>query len=254
MYSAAPSESGDGFSARARLKRANAGLSTPMTTMTALPHSLLAGIDLPMWRPGALPASQGLACSATVEPVSVQSDQELIERVQSGDPRAYRELVERHVRGIHAFVYRMLGSRAEAEEVCQESFLRLWKQADTFVARAKPSTWLYRVAHNLAIDRLRRRREASHPLGIEEVAGTDRPSVHVYEKQVAEAVESALAGLPERQRAAISLVHYQGLSDAEAAEVLGIKVRALESLLARGRKQLRQRLEAFRALEEGSET
>jgi RNA polymerase sigma-70 factor (ECF subfamily) len=75
----------------------------------------------------------------------------------------------------------------------------------------------------------------------------------VYQKQVAQAVERALAALPERQRAAISLVHYQGLSNAEAAEVLGVKVRALESLLARGRQQLRDKLADFRA-REGSDT
>jgi RNA polymerase sigma-70 factor (ECF subfamily) len=173
------------------------------------------------------------------------SDAELLERVASGDPRAYRELVERHVRGVHAFVYRMLRSRAEAEEVCQESFLRLWQQADTFVAHAKPSTWLYRVAHNLAVDRLRRRREGSHPSSIEDVPTSERSSMLVYDKQVAEAVEAALAALPERQRAALSLVHYQGMSNAEAAEVLGVKVRALESLLARGRQQLRELLRDF---------
>jgi RNA polymerase sigma-70 factor (ECF subfamily) len=143
----------------------------------------------------------------------------------------------------------MLGSRAEAEEVSQESFLRLWKHADTFVARAKPSTWLYRVAHNLAVDRLRRRRESSHNSSIEEVPTSDRPSLHLYDKQVALAVESALSELPERQRAAISLVHYQGMSNAEAALVLGVKVRALESLLARGRQQLRERLRDFRSQE-----
>jgi RNA polymerase sigma-70 factor, ECF subfamily len=219
-----------------------------MTTLT-FPAPLWS-FDFPHW-PGAA-QNQRLEPmrSATVAAVSVpQDDAELLERVASGDPRAYRELVERHVRGVHAFVYRMLGSRAEAEEVCQESFLRLWKQADNFVAHAKPSTWLYRVAHNLAIDRLRRRREASHPTGIEEVPTSERPSNHLYEKQVAEAVERALAGLPERQRAAISLVHYQGLSNAEAAEVLGVKVRALESLLARGRRELRDKLAEFRARE-----
>ena len=174
-------------------------------------------------------------------------DAELLERVAGGDPGAYRELVERHVKGVHLFVYRMLGSRAEAEDVCQESFLRLWKHAGTFVARAKPSTWLYRVAHNLAIDRLRRRREVSHPLDIEAVPSSSRPSLHLHEKQVAEAVELALAALPERQRASISLVHYQGMSNAEAAEVLGVKVRALESLLARARRQLREQLSQFQA-------
>jgi RNA polymerase sigma-70 factor (ECF subfamily) len=220
-----------------------------MTTLS-IPLSPLASFDTSVWSGATHCRTQGQGRSASLAVVSEpQNDDQLIARVQGGDPRAYRELVDRHVRGVHAFVYRMLGSRAEAEEVCQESFLRLWKHADTFVSRAKPSTWLYRVAHNLAIDRLRRRRETSHPLGIEELPGSDRPSLHLYDKQVAEAVERALAELPERQRAAISLVHYQGMSNAEAAEVLGVKLRALESLLARGRLELRERLADFKTRE-----
>jgi RNA polymerase sigma-70 factor, ECF subfamily len=219
-----------------------------MTPLT--PHAGLAGLDLSPWLGTSHWQSHAPVRSASVAVVSApHDDAELLERVTNGDPRAYRELVERHARGVHAFVYRMLGSRAEAEEVCQESFLRLWKQSDRFVARAKPSTWLYRVAHNLAIDRLRRRRETSHPSSIEDVPTSERPSLHLYDKQVAQAVEAALAQLPERQRAAISLVHYQGMSNAEAADVLGVKVRALESLLARGRQQLRERLRDFRSQE-----
>ena len=165
-----------------------------------------------------------------------------LELVAQGDEQAYRQLMNRHLRGVHAFAYRMLGSRAEAEEVSQECFLRLWKHAGRYVARAKPSTWLYRIAHNLAIDRLRRRREGSLPEGLEEVAASERQSALVHDRQVSRKVERALQDLPERQRAAIGLVHYQGLSNAEAAEVLGIGVRALESLLARARRQLREQL------------
>lgn len=172
----------------------------------------------------------------------------LMERIAGGDPGAYRELVQRHLRGVHVFVYRMLGNRAEAEEVCQESFLRLWKQASTYVPRAKPSTWLYRIAHNLAIDQLRRRRRDVGE-GVDELPASGRPSLHLHDKQVAEAVQRALEALPERQRAAISLVHYQGMSNAEAAEVLGVKLRALESLLARGRRLLRELLAAYEPLE-----
>ena len=220
-----------------------------MTTLAAS-FSPLAGLTVPSWHSTSQYRGEAGSRSTTLHAVSAaQDDMELLERVQSGDPHAYRELVERHVRGVHAFVFRMLGSRAEAEEVCQESFLRLWKQSSTFVARAKPSTWLYRVAHNLAVDRLRRRREGAHPLGIEEVPTSERSSSHLHDKQVAEAVERALGELPERQRAAISLVHYQGMSNAEAADVLGVKVRALESLLARGRQQLRERLQDFRSAE-----
>lgn len=238
----------DGFLLPVRLSR-ELFTGLPMSSLIAF-HASFASYALPAGHAAPHCHRQAPLGSATVASVSAEpTDLELFERVQSGDPRAYRALVERHVRGIHAFAYRMLGSRAEAEEVCQESFLRLWQQADTFVVRAKLSTWLYRVAHNLAIDRLRRRREGSHPVGIEEVPASERPSLHLHDKQVALAVERALAELPERQRAAIGLVHYQGLSNAEAAEVLGVNVRALESLLARGRGQLRERLKHLRSAE-----
>jgi RNA polymerase sigma-70 factor (ECF subfamily) len=170
---------------------------------------------------------------------------ELIELVAGGDVRAYRQLVDRHLRGIHAFAYRMLGSRAEAEEVCQETFLRLWEHAGRYVPSAKPSTWIYRIAHNLSIDRLRRRRETSSGVAPDELPASERPSGLFLERQVADAVQRALSELPERQRAAMGLVHYQGLSNAEAAEVLGVGVRALESLLARARRQLKESLAAL---------
>jgi RNA polymerase sigma-70 factor (ECF subfamily) len=187
------------------------------------------------------------ASVASERGVNTATDVELMERVARGEARAYRDLVERHVRGVHIFVQRLLGNRAEAEEVCQETFLRLWTQAGTYVVKAKPSTWLYRIAHNLAVDRLRRRREGGQPVDLEQVPASGRPSLLLHDKQVADAVQRALGELPPRQRAAISLVHYQGMSSSEAAEVLGVKLRALESLLARGRQQLRQQLAAFQS-------
>lgn len=170
---------------------------------------------------------------------------QLIELVAGGDVRAYRKLVDRHLRGIHAFAYRMLGSRAEAEEISQETFLRLWEHAARYVPSAKPSTWIYRIAHNLCVDRLRRRREKASAILPDELPASERPSGLFLERQVADAVQRALAELPERQRAAMGLVHYQGLSNAEAAEVLGVGVRALESLLARARRQLKESLAAL---------
>lgn len=189
-----------------------------------------------------------LAVSTTTDEVG------LIELVAKGDVRAYRQLVDRHLRGIHAFAYRMLGSRAEAEEISQETFLRLWEHAGRYVPHAQPSTWIYRIAHNLSIDRLRRRREGSSGVAPDDLPGSERPSGMFHERQVAEAVRQALAALPERQRAAMGLVHYQGLSNAEAAEVLGVGVRALESLLARARRQLRDNLAEHAPVERKEES
>lgn len=181
---------------------------------------------------------------------STPDDFELIERIAEGDARAYRTLVERHLKGVHAFATRLLGDRAEAEDVCQETFARVWKGASTFSPRAKPSTWLYRIARNLAVDRLRRRRETSE-VDPDAAAASGRPSEHLERKRLAEAVQRALAELPERQRSAVTLSHHHGMSHEEIAGVLDVGVRAVESLLARGRRKLRELL-SERYADEGS--
>ena len=123
--------------------------------------------------------------------------------------------------------------------------MRLWRDAGRYEARGhKPSTWLYRVAHNLCIDRLRRRRpERSEPDA--ELPARERTSAPLADSEVAAQVSAALAELPERQRAAIALVHYEDKSLEEAGQVLDCTASAVESLLARGRRSLRERLAAF---------
>jgi RNA polymerase sigma-70 factor (ECF subfamily) len=165
----------------------------------------------------------------------------LMRRVADKDVAAYRALVELYLPRITRFAQRLLGNASEAEDVVQETFLRLWTSAGTFTPKAKPSSWLYRIAHNLCIDRFRRRKRETE-LG--ESAAADRPSGLMARKQTAEIVQAALAALPERQRTAILLVHYEGLAAAEAAAVLEVSVEALESLLSRARRTLRERLAA----------
>ncbi len=164
-----------------------------------------------------------------------------MKRVGRGDAASYRMLADEHLRSIVNYAYRLLTDRSEAEDIAQETFLRLWTNASDWQPQSRLSAWLHRVAHNLCIDRLRRPREQDAER-IERFQATDRPSSLVARKQLAEVVEVAVAALPERQRAAISLVHYQGLSNIEAAQVLDISVDALESLLARARGTLRKNL------------
>jgi len=123
--------------------------------------------------------------------------------------------------------------------------LRLWKNAGRYEPKARVGTWLHRIAHNLCVDRLRRRRERPSDR-LDEERASQEPGGLLDRKRVANAVERALAALPERQRTAITLVHYQGLGNIQAAEVLGIGVEALESLLARGRRTLRETLAEFK--------
>jgi RNA polymerase sigma-70 factor, ECF subfamily len=143
--------------------------------------------------------------------------------------------------------FRMLGDMAAAEDMAQEAFLRLWRQARRWKPQAKVSTWLYQVIYNLCIDQLRHRQwEADEE-------APDRPDTAAgpmdlrHRGQLAEIVEAALTALPTRQRTAITLVHLQEVSNMEAAHIMGVSVEALESLLARGRRTLRKHLESGNA-------
>lgn len=171
-------------------------------------------------------------------------DAALIERAGQGDVAALRRVVDEHLPAITRFAYRMLADRAEAQDVAQETFLRLWRELGRWEPRARLSTWLHRVAHNLCVDKLRARRRVTGSEDDDTADGRKSVPSQIEEHERAEAVQQALQALPERQRAALTLVYHQGLSNREAAQVLGVEVDALESLLARGRQGLRKLLAA----------
>jgi RNA polymerase sigma factor (sigma-70 family) len=170
-------------------------------------------------------------------------DQTLVARVGRGDPVAIRALLDRRLPRILALARRMLNDAGEAEDVAQETFLRGWRQARSWrPGGAKFDTWLHRVALNLCYDRLRRRREVVMADPPEQVDPGPRPDAGLLGGERARRVEAALAALPERQREAIVLCHYQGLGNIEAAGLMAVSVEALESLLGRGRRSLRAAL------------
>lgn len=169
-------------------------------------------------------------------------DAALLRAYAGGDLSAARALTARLAPRALVQAGRMLGDRAEAEDVAQEAFLRLWRTAPGWRGEARVGTWLHRVAYNICIDRLRRRDRGHAELPDDLVDPAPGPAQDRQRAQVAAAVRRALARLPERQRAAIALVHYQELGNVEAAGILGVSVEALESLLARGRRALRERL------------
>jgi RNA polymerase sigma-70 factor (ECF subfamily) len=145
-----------------------------------------------------------------------------------------------------AFAWRLLGERASAEDVAQETFLRLWRQAGRWEPRARLRTWLMTVAHNLCMDQLRRRREDVLGQADEPEDPAPGPDALRQQAQLAASVTAALAQLPPRQRAAIALVHFDELSGKDAAAIMEISVEALESLLARARRRLHALLAAER--------
>jgi len=178
-------------------------------------------------------------------------DAALVLRVGEGDVGAYRELVARYAPQLLRFATRVLRDATEAEDVVQETCLRLWQHAREYKPTARVTTWLHRITHNLAVDRLRARGRLKPLPDQDEDAdampeSARQPSL-IDEKRRVLALDAALAELPERQAAALTLVHLHGLSGKEAAEVLDIGAEALESLLARARRSLKAGLTQPRA-------
>ncbi|MEQ1779952.1 MAG: RNA polymerase sigma factor [Hyphomonadaceae bacterium] len=175
-------------------------------------------------------------------------DEELVQRVGAGDKRAAAELVRRHLPKMVGLARRMLGDAAEAEDVGQEVFLRVWKHAPSWKpGQAKFETWMHRVAMNLCLDRLRRSGRNAGEVTPETVDGRASATRALDDRQRRERVRDALQQLPERQRAALVLCYYQDRSNTDAAEILSISVEALESLLSRARRTLKTALAADRA-------
>ena len=170
----------------------------------------------------------------------VQSDADLLAAFAGGDRGAALTLTQRLTPRVMGQAYRMLGNRAEAEDVTQDAMMRLWKIAPDWDAdRAQVTTWLYRVVANLCTDRLRKSGRGVALDAIEEPAdGAPSAADNMQDTARTQALHSALADLPDRQAQAVALRHLEELGNPEIATIMDTNVRTVESLIARGKRAL----------------
>ena len=170
----------------------------------------------------------------------MSEDTLLVAAAADGDAAAFRSLVDRHLSGVLAVARRMLRDDAEAEDVAQEALLRLWRSAEGLeVGPHGLRPWLRRVVSNLCVDRMRSGRRL---MVVEEVPDRAEPATQLTQmeaRDVSQRVDAALKELPDRQRMALTLFHYEGLSQVEVGRIMGISDEAVESLLARARRNLK---------------
>ena len=175
------------------------------------------------------------------------SDEILMQRVAQGDHLAFRLLVERHAARAHAVARRLLFGAPEADDIVQDVYTKLWVHAGRWDGqKARFATWFYRMLVNSCID-YRRKKKPQAGLDMHEMEdGRESAEQALAASQQSDQVRRAMEALPLRQRIAIVLCYYEGLTNQAAAEAMHIHIKALEGLLARGRAALKSSLQSLK--------
>ena len=184
-----------------------------------------------------------MSSSATPEP-----EIEWMARIRDGDMEAFRCLVEAHQARVVGTISKMLGSDAEAEDLAQQVFIRIWKSAPRYRPTAKFTTWLFRITRNLVFNELRRKRhfvDQADEMPEPAESRDQEPDKVLMEGELQSAIQNAIDQLPESQRLAIILRRYEGMAYEEIAAVMGTTVPAVKSILFRARAELRELLEKY---------
>jgi RNA polymerase sigma-70 factor, ECF subfamily len=174
-------------------------------------------------------------------------DESLISQIQEGSHVAFATLVNRHSNRFYRIAYRLVSSKDDAEDIVQDAFLKLWNRPNLWDPSkgTKFTTWFYRVVINLCLDHRKKKKLVNLSEGIEfadEKPGAD-VLLDVHQKQAL--LERLICELPERQQLAINLCFYEGLSNNDAAQIIGVRVKALQSLIMRAKTTLKYKVKRY---------
>ena len=182
-------------------------------------------------------------------PNKLQTAEELMQRVANGDRHAFTTLVQVHQNSILNFIWRLMGDKTRAEDLSQDVFLRVWKSAPKYENRAKFSTWIYRIATNLCLNKMRTLKIKNMfltqlPLKRQPQINTDSktPENQLLRAEQTRKIFDILNTLPSAQRIAVTLKFYQGLSYAEISEILDRSIPAVDALLVRAKKNIQKKI------------
>ena len=176
-----------------------------------------------------------------------KDDQQLLGFIQDGSHPAFAELVRRHTERFYRLAYRYVQSKEAAEDIVQDAFLKLWEDPAKWQPgrNSKFTTWFYRVVVNLCLDVQKKKRPVElgeqMPL-VDERETADQAIIRAQEERI---LEREIAALPERQRTALNLCFDEGLTNQQAAEVMGVNLKALQSLIMRAKTTLKERMKTY---------
>jgi RNA polymerase sigma-70 factor (ECF subfamily) len=196
--------------------------------------------------------NRGASSSETTPAYRQMTDGLLLKAAAQRNQAAFAEIVDRYFRPVYRVVWRMTGGHADSEDIAQEAFMKLWQNPDQVCEAAALKGWLFRVASNAVIDRSRKPRHGDLDAAPEVADPVAKPDAPLDRTEAARLVDRKIALLPERQRLALSLVYFEGLSNIDAAAIMDVSIEAVESLLARARRGLKESLAGeWRELLEG---
>lgn len=175
---------------------------------------------------------------------ATESDARLVELIAAGNQKAFEELIHRYQRAVINFAFRFIGNREDAKDIAQDTFIRFFQAANRYEPSAQFKTYLFRITTNLCID-FKQKKKPEYTDELPEVPFSSTPFKELHQKEISEAIAKAVQSLPENQRIALLLHHFEGMKYAEISEIMNTTVSAVESLLVRAKKTLRKKLKSL---------